>query len=342
MPLPESDPITGLTDEQRARIYEQERERRAAGLPKLFRGLGARLRSMPRWTFIATAAVILIVVGSLLKETSGAPVKKPAAAVASRSETPSEATVEPQQRVSGTVRRDPSTPLRFVEVQSDVSAYLLNHVVWRGKVEGAITPQDAGGIGFIVQDPDTQGYFVARWNTAPANHGIKPDAWVEVNGVIRSVFDGKNGWGASMSMPDVTADSVRVISRAEAVAPANSVVKVGVSKSAIGLALTVDRVEFANDETRVYLHIRNDGASKVSFSAYSAKLTQGKRQFERKNDYLAPDEAPQDELMPGIETDGYLMFPVIDPEPKALTLFLGNAWSENPIQFTDLSIDFTI
>jgi hypothetical protein len=62
----------------------------------------------------------------------------------------------------------------------------------------------------------------------------------------------------------LTLSTVTVTTYAEVVAPSEKTIKINESKDQHGYEVTIEKIEFANAETRVYLTINNNGSSNFS------------------------------------------------------------------------------
>ena len=83
---------------------------------------------------------------------------------------------------------------------------------------------------------------------------VKTNDYIEVDGKITGEFKGENAFGGEVTAPMIEADTLEVKSYMEAVVPTISEI---VPENAVveqnGVALKVDKVEFAEKETRIYI-----------------------------------------------------------------------------------------
>jgi len=140
--------------------------------------------------------------------------------------------------------------------------------------------------------------------------------YVIVEGMISGTFKGENMLGGTIAVPLITADSVEVSTYVDVVSPTIKSIDVNRSKEQYGYSLSVDKVEFAGSETRVYVTIANNGASTFSLFPYDMKISQNSNQFSYKENYDANYEQVQTGggLMPGNSTSGVVTFENIDME----------------------------
>lgn len=110
----------------------------------------------------------------------------------------------------------------------------------------------------------------------------------------------------------VMVTSIEPSSYIDVVSPTIKEVVVGETQEQYGYAVTLDKIEFSNIETRVYLTVENNGANEFTLYDFNCIITQGNTQFETQSNYSANyDEIPSD-LRPGMVSSGIITFPVIE------------------------------
>ena len=77
-----------------------------------------------------------------------------------------------------------------------------------------------------------------------------------------------------------------------------------------GVNLTIKKVEFAQEETRIYLSASNQTNEKFNLYIYSSKVTQDNKQFKEEYNYDYPKISS--EILPGITSEGIIVFPNIE------------------------------
>jgi hypothetical protein len=88
----------------------------------------------------------------------------------------------------------------------------------------------------------------------------------------------------------------------------------------------VQKVEFAEDETRVFLAVKNGSSAQFNFYGSSGKAVQGGRQYESTYSGTDYPELSSD-LVPGVFTSGVVVFPKMRPNAGLDLYFEGS--SEN-------------
>lgn len=142
---------------------------------------------------------------------------------------------------------------------------------------------------------------------------LKTDDYVRVKGTVEGTFEGENLFGGTATAPEVRAESVEVVD-ATALDPARKTVEVGRPKEDNGFSVTVEKVEFGEETTRIYVKARNGTDQPASLFTYDARIVQGSRQIDANEDaYEYSSLEPQSDLEPGVETEGILTFGPADP-----------------------------
>jgi hypothetical protein len=151
------------------------------------------------------------------------------------------------------------------------------------------------------------------WNTVVAsadpNLVVGEDDYVRVIGTVHGKYKGQNAFGADVTAPIVIADSVRRVSGLAAASPARY--SLGrATYTQYGITVTVQRIDFAPDETRALVFLTNN--SNAGFSLYdsSAKLVVGGRQYDST---FSSGDYPElsSDLAPGARTSGVMVFPPV-------------------------------
>lgn len=181
--------------------------------------------------------------------------------------------------------------------------------------------------------------------TAVAIHkdvNVKEGNWVKVEGVLDSYWNTQNMMGAELRIPVVVADDMLVITRSEAIPPIVTV-NVGKSVTQHGLSITLEKVEIADSETRVYIKATNDSSSKASLYSYDAVIVQNQNQIQIMQMFGEEDvKEPDTTLISGTATSGVIMFEPLDPNIHQAKLVWSNPRSEDwQLDFIDWIWEFS-
>lgn len=146
------------------------------------------------------------------------------------------------------------------------------------------------------------------------NENISSSDYVIVDGVIKGSYDYKNMMGATITALEIETDNVVKSNYITCCAPTIKEVVLDQAIDQYGYSITVNKIEFAENETRVYLTATNDGTNNFSIYTYSMKAVQNQTQYEQQYNYNADYEEVQSELLSGTTTSGIVVFPAMDPE----------------------------
>lgn len=170
---------------------------------------------------------------------------------------------------------------------------------------------------------------------------VKTDDIIHVVGTVRKKFSGENAFGAEMVAPIIDAQKVEKADYATAFAPTLKSIDVNKEQDQKGYTLKVNKIELAENETRVYVSITNNSKNKISFYDFNSKLVQNGKQFELKDNYEANYPKLQSELLPGVNTEGIILFPAVDIKSGNLKLVLEGSSENYDITINPFTYDIT-
>lgn len=160
---------------------------------------------------------------------------------------------------------------------------------------------------------------------------VNENNYIKITGTVEDEFEGTNAFGGSVTAPMIVASTLEISSYQEVIAP--TILEVIPEENTVkhlGYSVTVQKVELAENETRVYLKVKNGGKSEFSLYSFYAVLIQGSKQYEEQNNWDADYPEIQTDLKVGIETEGIICFPAISQEDFRLE-FEGSSdnWNED-------------
>lgn len=227
-------------------------------------------------------------------------------------------------------------------VASDPDAYKGKYI----KFCGMVSPVD--------EDENTYGlqvYLDTNYNDSvlvvvPKDISPEPfssDEYVKIDAKINGAYDGETVIGAESTWALLEAISIEKITYMEAFAPAIKEISPNISSEQNGLTVTVDKIEYADSETRIYLTISNNSEDTISYGAYSIRLIQDGQQIEQdtasESSYMGNYPQLSYDIAAGASTSGIVVFPAID-QTKDLQVIVPDVYSDNyEIEFTDFTID---
>lgn len=166
---------------------------------------------------------------------------------------------------------------------------------------------------------------------------FKEGQYISFNGVINKEFKGENMFGKELILPVVLVNNIEASSYKDVIAPTINEVIWNQTQDQHGVKITIEKVEFAKSETRVYVKIKNDSAEKASFYDFNSKLIVGSTQIASKYaDYDADYKKAESTIFPGVETDGVIVFEAIKEENQnKLEIFMEAQNSNYQLDFQD-------
>lgn len=173
------------------------------------------------------------------------------------------------------------------------------------------------------------------------NLDVKTDDIVHIIGTIKEGREGENAFGAKVNAPVIEAQKVEKADYATAFAPTLKSIDIDKEQNQKGYAVKVNKIELAENETRVYVSIANKSKNKINFYTYNSKLVQNGKQFELKDNYQANYTQLQDEILPGVNTEGIILFPSVDIKSGKLKLVLEGSSDNYDITINPFTFDIT-
>ena len=164
-----------------------------------------------------------------------------------------------------------------------------------------------------VQDPDLE---------------VNTDDYVSITGIVKEQFEGENLMGGTIAAPIIQADTVEVVDYITAVSPTLKTIEVNQEIDQHGYVVNLQKVEIADNQTRVYVKAENNTTDSVSLFAHSTKLIVGNEQLESESNYESGLPELQSDILAGVESGGVITFPAIDENTTELTLH-ADGYSDN-------------
>ena len=90
--------------------------------------------------------------------------------------------------------------------------------------------------------------------------GFQPETedCVRIKGSIEGKFEGQNAFGATINAVTIKANDVKKMDCKDVIYPVKKTINVDESKTKDGVTLTLRKIEFADEHTRIYLKINNN------------------------------------------------------------------------------------
>lgn len=213
----------------------------------------------------------------------------------------------------GNGNSEPLPPLTEEETQ----AWLNGDTSFQGReatVAGKVFNTDQGDGVYVYQiytDPKNfSGNTIVYYRGD--NPQIGSDAFIRATGTIQENFEGENALGGTVTATCLEATSIEEVSYADAVSPALKTIEPGVTSEQNGYSITVNKIEFAADETRVYVTLVNNGAGRLTVYEHNAIILQDGRQYNVQQNYAANYPGISNELAIGATMEGIICFPKVE------------------------------
>lgn len=251
--------------------------------------------------------------------------------------------------VDAEVKEEKKEEIVYLE-ESEISDFFADPNAYKGKYIKLS--------GKIFNGPDSEDGYVAyqAWHDIDGNNNdfvfgmedsgeqFQPDDYVIVDGKISGTFEGENAFGGTVTSPIINAISVEKQSYIEAVVPT---IKELTPESAVfeqhGVSLKVDKIEFAEDETRIYLTETNSSTDKFSMWVYSMKIVQNGQQIEQgfsSSSYEGDYPELASEILPNASSSGIVVFPALDSS-ASFQIYAEGSSDNWELDFTPFTIDIT-
>ncbi|TMN23242.1 DUF4352 domain-containing protein [Lentibacillus cibarius] len=226
----------------------------------------------------------------------------------------------------------------FDKVFSDPKAYKGYEVTFTGKVFVQPERDNDGTYLQVFADPENAEQNVIVGVEDP-DLDVSSEDYIRVSGVIRDEFTGENAFGAELKALVVGADTVEVVDYVTAVSPAMETIQVDQSQDQHGYVMHVDKVEIADNMTRVYVKITNNTDKEISFYSFNSRLLIGNKQLEEEQVYDSGLPEVQSSILPGMETEGVITFPAVDPSTETMTFHAEGSSENYDLNFKPFTFD---
>ena len=203
------------------------------------------------------------------------------------------------------------------EVYTNAKTYTGYHINIKGKVFQVMS--DNGKVKGIQiwLDPDTcEQNMMIYYNT---DVEVKQGDYIICSGYIDSVTEYKNAYDAKLYAPLVISSDLRKSTYMEVMAPANeTITPENLKQEKYGYSVTIDKIEFAEKETRVYATVKNNGKALLYFG--DAVIVQDGKQYNSTDNYDSDYEEIPYEIVKGVSCSGIMVFPTISTNNFELTI----------------------
>lgn len=183
------------------------------------------------------------------------------------------------------------SPSKHLEKEVKITAKLLEN------------PDKSQTVFFITPDPSNQDLRV-KVVTTKLEDKLKINDFVQIQGTV------------SDDTPTITASKVEKIEPQSVLAPTLKEIIVDKEQDQQGYKIVLDKVEFAETETRVFVTVNNQTKKDINFYADYARATQGKEGFNLQKNWEADYPQVPVDIKSKDERYGILVFAPLKYEAK--------------------------
>lgn len=220
------------------------------------------------------------------------------------------------------------------KVLEDPDSFTGKYVILSGQIS-VIDKAEASEIYQVYIDPETDFHSVIV--EVPKDilfDSIEEDDFVNIEAKIEGPYTGKTVAGIETTWAYLIADEIKETTYIGALSKPSTTWKFQdniVEQN--GITISVDKVEFAEDETRIFITATNNFSKKYSLWNYSANLFQDGREIERNyENFLAPYPEPASRIPPRGSVSGILCFQ--NTKPTQLTFSIEGISDDPDVDFT--------
>ena len=203
------------------------------------------------------------------------------------------------------------------EVYTNAKKYKGYHINIKGQVFQVMG--DNGNVKGIQiwLDPDTcEQNMMIYYNT---DVEVKQGDYIICSGYIDSVTEYKNAYDAKLYAPLVISSDLSKATYIDVMSPTTATIThENLKQEKYGYSVSIDKIEFAEKETRVYTTVTNNGNSLLYFG--DAVIVQDGKQYNSTDNYEAEYEKIPYEVVKGVSSSGIIVFPAITTNDFDLTI----------------------
>lgn len=172
------------------------------------------------------------------------------------------------------------------------------------------------------------------------------DDYVTVDGRIVGSLEYENLYGNTLTALQIDAVSVEKQSYIDAVVPTiKEVVPENATATQHDITLKIDKIEFAEAETRVYITETNNSDNTFSLYTYDIRIIQNGQQIEQDSASTSMYDGNYPELsydlLPGASSSGIIVFPAIDNSTN-FQLYAEGSSDDYNLEFSPFTFDISV
>lgn len=232
----------------------------------------------------------------------------------------------------------------FDELFTNPDQFKGKYVILTGQLLDA--PEKNGDTVTLQAWYDTKNYsqnFIVYTNET--DESFSSNDYIIVDGIVDGELKGENYFGEEVTAPLITDAKVTKSTYKDVVAPTVSEILPNATAEQKGFTVSVEKVEYSDVETRVYMTVANNTNESISFGAYDIKILLDNKQINIDNASSSMYDGNYPELSydiaAGASTSGVLVFPIIE-QGKDFQIIVPDIFSDNyEEEFSDMKIDIS-
>lgn len=230
-------------------------------------------------------------------------------------------------------------------VASDPDAYAGKYIKFSGVASVADETDDSYGLQ-VYLDTNYNDSVLVEVPKDLISDSISTDDYVAIDAKIEGAYDGQTVMGVDATWAHLTAVGIEKTTYMDAFVPTVKELAPNVSAEQNGFSVSVDKIEYADTETRVYLTATNNSEYTTSYGVYSIRLIQDGQQIEQdsasSSAYMGDYPELSYDVSAGASTSGVVVFPAID-QTKDFQVIVPDTYSDNyELEFSDFTLDVTV
>lgn len=216
---------------------------------------------------------------------------------------------------------------QIADMYTSPSSYIGKYITMKGKV---FTEPETSGSTTVFQmwgDVEkSERNTVVVFSNEEFDLDVETDMYVEITGYVEGEFEGENAFGTTITAPQIRVESIQELSYIDAVSPTIEAIDVNEAKESNGVTVTLQKIEFAENETRVYLSVENQSSYDYSFYSFNSKIIQGDKQYTEETNFDAEYPEIETEISSGVKEEGIIAFPSMNIDSLK---FICEGYSDN-------------
>lgn len=215
---------------------------------------------------------------------------------------------------------DVITNSNYNAISTNPDQYKDRWTKFSGEIMTVETSGDITAVQLNLADLEFGKIVVAYFTGWDSKQFVKGDC-IAIEGKIQGSVEGKNAFQATLSYPTMTGEKAAKLSCLDAKYPASRTLMGPVVQQAGNVVVTVNKVEFAEKNTRVNISIKNlNSDRKVTFYTFNSYIVEGQNQYKSQLGLLYGVNDLDSTILPGIVEQGYLFFDPVPQKPFKLLL----------------------